>query len=164
MPYRIFLAMAAALFSVTVLMAQNEPPASQPQTSAPTQTRQEPCWQEAGISPQVFRQHEAIERNKHSQVQSVCADISLTQQQKIEKIAEIREAAQQKNDALITPEQQKSVAACRQQRMGPNRERAFPCTGRRGSPQNGAPSGGQPNGAPAGPNSSSGNNSSQLQR
>lgn len=159
--YRKLLVMLAALVFASALKAQNESPAPQPQTSAPSQTRQEPCWQEAGISAQVFRQHEAIERSKHSQVQSVCADTSLTQQQKVEKIAGIREAAQQKNDALITPEQQKSVAACRQQRMGPNRERAYPCTGPHGSRQNATPpSGAQPNGTQG---NSSGNNSSQPQ-
>jgi hypothetical protein len=122
------------------LLAQNAPPAgSPPPSQAPAQARQEPCWQEAGISASVFRQHEAIEREKHSQVRSVCADTSLSPQQKVERIAQIREAAEQKTDGLISPEQMKALMACREQRMGPSHERADPCAGqgRRGVPPNG---------------------------
>lgn len=148
--------------SAMSVVAQTAPPAenppSPPQSGGPaTRTRQEPCWQEAGIPAQVFRQHEGIERDKHAQVQSVCANTSLNVEQKVEQVAQIRQAAQQKEDDLISAEQQKSLAACRLQRLGPTHERANPCVGQ--GRRRGAPAGGQSN-----PEGTTGGNSPQPQQ
>jgi hypothetical protein len=103
------LAVVILLFSAGLVAGQNgAPPSSTP--------RQEPCWKQAGISQSVMEQRRGIERDAHSQVESVCQNSSLTPQQKQEQVREIRQQAEQKLDALITSEQQSSLHACQQQR------------------------------------------------
>lgn len=118
------------LLSACSLVAQTTPP---PSGTAPAHIRQEPCWQQAGISKSVFEQRQAIERDTHSQVVAVCEDTSFTPQQKLDRVKDIRQQARQKTDELIPLDQQKAVAACRQQRgldrpvAGVRRENADPC-------------------------------------
>ena len=104
------------LLSAWPLAAQNgqSPSGSSPSTAP--HVRQAPCWEQAGVTKSVFEEHQALERETHSQVASVCQDTSLTQPQKLQRIKEIRQQTQQKTDELITPDQQKAIAACRQQR------------------------------------------------
>jgi hypothetical protein len=78
--------------------------------------RQEPCWQEAGISKSAMEQRRQIEQNTRAEVQSVCNDSSLTPQQKREKIRQLHQQARQQNEGLITPQQQEALKACQQQR------------------------------------------------
>ena len=78
--------------------------------------QQPPCWQVAGISKSAIEQRRAIEQNTKSQVASVCADSSLTVQQKRAKIKEIRQQAHQEIDGVITPEQQQQLKACNAER------------------------------------------------
>ena len=121
------------------------------QGGASPSNRQEPCWKQAGISQSVMEQRHSVERDAHSQVESVCQNSSLTPQQKQEQVREIRQQVQQKLDALITSEQQSTLHACQQQRgaNGSSHERqtrrgAGPC-GNMGSPQGRqGPSGGNP--------------------
>lgn len=135
----------AFLLSAGSLLAQSSPSSSGSATSQPTRTRQEPCWQQAGISNSVFEQRQAIERDAHSQVSSVCADTSLTPQQKLARVREIRHQAQQKTGELITPDQEKALMACREQRNANppgagRREGGNPCAewqGARGNGTNG---------------------------
>lgn len=94
------------VFSAALAAAQN---------GAPPSPRPEPCWKQAGISPSVMEQHRGIERDAHSQVQSVCQNSSLAPQQKQQQVREIREQAQQKLNALLTSEQQSALHACQQQ-------------------------------------------------
>jgi len=75
-----------------------------------------PCWQEAGISKATMEERKQIEENAHSQVQAVCADSSLTVEQKREKIREIHQQAKQESEGLITPEQRDAMKACQQSR------------------------------------------------
>ncbi|MGA7908229.1 MAG: hypothetical protein WCA16_12550 [Candidatus Sulfotelmatobacter sp.] len=130
-----FTAFAFLLFTWS-LVAQTTPPAAGSAPSGPAHNRQEPCWQQAGIAKSVFEQHQEIERDAHSQVRTVCEDSSLTPQQKMEKVKEIRQQVQQKTDELITADQQKAVATCRQQRAAnrpgesAHQESANPCAGR----------------------------------
>jgi hypothetical protein len=145
MPGKILhLAAFTSLLCACSLLAQT---AQSPSGTAPARVRQEPCWQQAGIAKSVFEEHQALERDTHSQVRAVCEDTSLTPQQKIERIKEIRQQARQKTDELITPEQQKAAATCRQQRgldrpgAGVRRENANPCEGqwsRQGARPNGS--------------------------
>jgi len=100
------------LFSCGTLLAQNgaPPSAGNPPWSEPAQTRQEPCWRQAGISRTVMEEHRSIETDAHSQVAGVCGNSSLTPQEKQQQVGEIRQQARQKMDALITPEQQSALA------------------------------------------------------
>ena len=95
------------------------------QTVRPVQTvpgaraphpHQEPCWQVAGISKSAMDQRRTIAQNTHSQVESVCADTSLTVSQKHEKIRQIREQARQQEEALVTPSQMQALHACQAER------------------------------------------------
>ena len=121
MPIKILqIVMLTLLYSAGPLLAQNGAPPStgNPPSSAtpPARARQEPCWQQAGISRSVMEQHHSIEMDAHSQVASVCENSSLTPQQKQQQAREIRQQAQQKMGALITPEQQSALHSCQQQR------------------------------------------------
>jgi len=88
-------------------------PVTLPKTTRP---HQEPCWQEAGISKAAMDQRKQIQQNARSQVEAVCADSSLTLQQKQQRIREIHQQAHQESEALITPEQQQAMKACQQSR------------------------------------------------
>jgi hypothetical protein len=82
------------------------------------QPRQEPCWQVAGISKAAMEQRKSITQGVRSQVEAVCADSSLTAQQRNEKIRQIHQQAKQQLDALITPAQMESMKACQSSRGG----------------------------------------------
>jgi len=97
--------------------------------------RQEPCWQQVGISKEVIEQREAMSRDTHSQVESVCADSSLTPQQKKEKIHEIRQEGKQKTEGLIGQQQLEQLQACQKER-GTNRPSSVGA-----KPQGGGPCG-----------------------
>ena len=86
--------------------------------------KQEPCWQVAGISKSAIEQRKSIMQNAHSQVEAVCANSSLTAQQRSEKIREIHQQAKQQVDALITPSQMESLHSCQSSRAS-----AHPSTG-----------------------------------
>jgi len=108
---------SAYLLSAAFLFAQSAPPSG---SSAPTpQARRggaPPCMQQAGIDRSVMEQFTSIQREMHSQVQGVCSNTSLSPEQKHQQVQEIRRQAHQKMDGLITPEQQKKLTACRQER------------------------------------------------
>jgi Spy/CpxP family protein refolding chaperone len=115
-------AMATALFSAGMLPAQESAPpsSSNPPSSAqpahPGRTGQEPCWKQAGIGQSVMEQRHTIERDTHSQIEGVCENSALTPRQKQQQVREIRQQAQQKLDALVTPEQLSTLHSCQQQR------------------------------------------------
>jgi len=97
------------------------------QTSNPTnpqprtpQVQQEPCWQKVGISKDVIDQREQMDRDRDSQIQSVCSDTSMTPQQKKQKIHEIRQETKQKVSGLISEQQQQELEACHKERGGVN--------------------------------------------
>jgi hypothetical protein len=75
-----------------------------------------PCWQQAGIEKSVMEQRWVNERETHSQVEAVCSNTSLTAQQKNQQVREIRQQARQKMEGLITPDQEKTLMACQQER------------------------------------------------
>jgi len=133
------------LLSASSLLAQTTTTA-QPSTSSPgitTQTtrnprirgaRQRPCWQQVGIPQAAIERRKQIEENTRSQVQAVCHDSSLSPQQKREKIRQLREQARNEAEALLTPQQQEALRACREQhvagrgrRGGIHRGGAGPC-------------------------------------
>ena len=92
------------------------------QTAAPLRVppalraRQQPCWQQAGISQSAMQQRRQIEESTRAQIQSVCSDSSLTPQQKREKIRQLHEQTRQQVEGLISPAQQQALRACQQER------------------------------------------------
>ena len=95
--------------------AAPKPPAPPLRTAGST-PRQQPCWQQVGISKSLIEQRRSIEQSTRAQVESVCADSSLTPQQKHQRIKELRQQARQQIDAIITPQQQEELKACNAQR------------------------------------------------
>jgi hypothetical protein len=82
----------------------------------PKAPRQEPCWQEAGISKSAMEQRKQIEQNTRAEIQSVCNDSALTPQQQREKIRQLHQQTRQQIEGVITPQQQEALKACQQQR------------------------------------------------
>ena len=117
---------------------------------------QEPCWQVAGISKSAMEQRHSIQQNSHSQVEAVCADSSLTAQQRNQKIRQIHEQAKQQMDALVSPQQMQSLKACQSSRaaahpstgghhVGGVASSGGPCGEMPGRPGSGNPAGSQGN-------------------
>lgn len=75
-------------------------------------THQPPCWQQVGISKSAIGQRRSIEQKTRAEVESVCADSSLTSEQKREKIREVHQQAHQQIEAIITPQQLEELKAC----------------------------------------------------
>lgn len=154
----LFTVLVAVSLSSALAFAQSsgtKPSGSPGKPAANAQgAKREPCWQVAGISQSAMQQHKELEQSAHSQIQSVCADGSLSAQQKREKIKDIREQTRQKADALITPQQQEALKACRQER-GEGKHMAGGHGGNKGMHRGQGPCGDMPMGAEKTPPSES---------
>lgn len=113
---RKYLFALAAILSAAPLLAQDAPPANSSPTRPARRGGGEACWQQAGVQKSSIEELWSIQRETHSQIESVCSNSSLTPQQKHQQVQEIREQAHQKIAGLITPEQEKTLVACRQAR------------------------------------------------
>ena len=139
---------SAYLLGAAFLFAQSTPPSGSNTPTPPARRGgMPPCMQQAGIDRSVMEQFMSIQREMHSQVQGICSNTSLSPEQKHQQVQEIRQQARQKMDGLITPEQQKKLTACRQERG-----EQHPGMGGFGGPAGGGcgewQGGKRPNGAP----------------
>lgn len=91
--------------------AQTAAPQSGP--TGPASQKAEPCWEQAGISNNVIEQSRSIQESTRSQIQTVCSEPNLSEQQKRQKIRQIRQAAQEKVNAMISPAERQKLEACR---------------------------------------------------
>jgi len=89
---------------------------SQPQNKQNQQQKQEPCWKEVGIPENVFSERRSLEQSTRAEVEGVCSDPTLNDQQKREKIRDVRKASRERMDALMTPGQRESLKQCQQAR------------------------------------------------
>lgn len=105
------------LLSIYPLTAQMATSLITPKTGSPTPSsrgttaphaRQQPCWQQAGVSQSAMQQRRQIEGSTRSQIESVCGDSSLTAQQKQEKIRQLHQQAREQMQALITAQQEQN--------------------------------------------------------
>jgi hypothetical protein len=78
--------------------------------------KEEPCWEQAGISKNVLEQRKSIRESTRAQVQGVCSDASLTEQQKRERIREIRRSAREQMMGLLTSQQREELKECQRTR------------------------------------------------
>jgi hypothetical protein len=78
--------------------------------------RQEPCWQVAGVPKSAIEQRRAINQQARQEIEAVCANSSLSMQQKRQEIRQIHERERQEIEAIITPSQQEAMRACQQER------------------------------------------------
>jgi hypothetical protein len=113
---------AALVFCASAMVAQTSAPSpsSNPAPQQPQQMRRagngNPCWQQAGITKSVMEQRWEIERQTRTQVEAGCSNASLTPQQKKTQAQEIRESARIRVEGLVSPEQEKALTACQQER------------------------------------------------
>jgi hypothetical protein len=94
-------------------------------TGPPTSTnpvakppRQEPCWQVAGVTRAALQQRRSIEQRGRAEIQSVCANSSLSLQQKRQQIRQIHERQRQEIDGIISISQQEAMKSCQESRHG----------------------------------------------
>jgi hypothetical protein len=122
------------LFSVALAAAAVA--GQQSQESKPGQSggRHIPCWKQVGISPAAMEQRRAIMEGARTKVQGVCKDDSLTAEQKKEQIHEIRKAAMQQAEGLISPGQQEALKKCEHEQSASNGSHPARTTGPCGEP------------------------------
>jgi hypothetical protein len=104
------------LVMVAALPMWGQVPVRPMPTPVPAKPKVEPCWQVAGISKAAIEERATISRETRQEVEAVCANSSLSPQQKQQEIKQIHERAKQQMDALITPEQQSAMRSCQQER------------------------------------------------
>jgi len=80
--------------------------------------RLEPCWEVAGVSKSAIQQRRMITQQTRQEVEAVCANSSLSIQQKRQQIQQIRQRERQEIEALITPAQQEAMRSCQEGRNG----------------------------------------------
>jgi len=115
----------SALFAAIVLSAAltenagaQVPIRTGPSTApgAAKHSRQEPCWEVAGVSKSALQQRRTLAQQARQEIEAVCANSSLSVQQKRQQIAQIHERERQEIDAIITPAQQEAMRSCQEQR------------------------------------------------
>ncbi len=99
-----------------------------------THQRREPCWEVAGISKAAMEQRHALVRQAKQETEAVCANSSLTLQQKREQIRAIHEREKQQANALVTPQQEQALKACQESRGHGGGHGGFGGGGRGGGP------------------------------
>jgi hypothetical protein len=88
--------------------------------------RQQPCWQQAGITQGALAERRQILQKMWNDISLVCNNTSLSAQQKKDQAGEIREIARQKLSNVVTPQQEMMMRQCQQERQvagGPARNR-----------------------------------------
>lgn len=113
--------LSALLFSLTLALSAGAQVPVRPvppvgANRAPRPPRREPCWEVAGVSPSAIRERRSIALQARSEVESVCANSSLSIQQKRQEIKQIHERERQQIDAIISPAQREAMRSCQQSR------------------------------------------------
>jgi hypothetical protein len=83
--------------------------------TAPRRPQQEPCWKEAGISPEAIARQKTIVQETQARVREICAS-SAPDEEKRQQIRDVRRAANQEIQGLTTPERRAALKQCNQQR------------------------------------------------
>jgi hypothetical protein len=120
-PAKFALSAVATLLISSAAICQSTSPSTPPNSTTWPRAysrapRQEPCWQQAGVSASAMQQRQEIAQNARSQENAVCTDSSLTPQQKQQQVREIRNQARTQEDGLLTSEQLAAIRSCRAQR------------------------------------------------
>ena len=117
------------------------------------QPHQPPCWEVAGISKSAMEQRRAIQQRTSSEVEAVCANPSLSPQQRQQKIRQIHEQVKRELDALASPQQMEALKSCQTSRnhgAGHPHGRGHPAAGGGHGPCGEMPARSGPNPAPGG--------------
>jgi len=96
--------------------AQAAPPPLRPMRQQPrpfaARRRQKPCWEQSGVTQETMQKIGVIRENTRTKITAACTDDSQSHQQKLDKIAEVRKAANQERDALIPARQLAAIHQC----------------------------------------------------
>lgn len=82
----------------------------------PRRSRQEPCWEVAGVSKSAIQERRAIAQRARQQIEAVCSNSTLSIQQKRQEIQQIRQRERQEIDGIISPAQQEAIRSCQESR------------------------------------------------
>lgn len=88
-------------------------------STAPGATKKphlEPCWEVAGVSKSAVQERRTLERQTHQEVEAVCANSSLSAQQKRQQIQQIHQREHQQMESVITASQQEAMRSCQESR------------------------------------------------
>jgi hypothetical protein len=107
---------AALVENATAQVPIRTRPSTGPGTTKRPQV--EPCWEVAGVSKAAIQQRRMTTQQARQQVEAVCANSSLSMQQKRQQIQQIHQRERQEIDALITPAQQEAMRSCQEGRSG----------------------------------------------
>ncbi len=77
-----------------------------------THAKQEPCWKVAGVSRAALQERRSITLQARQEVEGVCANSSLSAQQKQQQIKQIHQQEKQRLEGVITPAQQEAIRSC----------------------------------------------------
>jgi hypothetical protein len=109
----IMLSAALAQNATAQVPVRRPAPGTGPTTRPP---RQEPCWQVAGVSRSAIQQRRVITQQTRHEVEAVCANSSLSIQQKRQQIQQIHQRERQEIDGIISLAQQEAMRSCQEQR------------------------------------------------
>ena len=87
-----------------------------PVRRVPAQPQQPPCYEVAGVSKAAIQERQNVVRSANARVEAVCANASLTSQQRAQEIRLIRQEQRAQMNAIITPQQQEAINACNKAR------------------------------------------------
>jgi hypothetical protein len=112
----LILASSIAGFGQVKFSSGQAPLAGQTRPGQAARPHEEPCWKQVGISSAAMDEQKSIQRESRAQIEAVCQDSSLSEQQKKAKIHEIRQAEHERLNDLIPVEQREQLKQCQQAR------------------------------------------------
>ena len=83
----------------------------------PAKPKGQSCAQQAGISKATMQERRSIMESTRAEVEAICAE-PISDAEKLEKIREIRRAAKERMNALITSEELQKLEECQKARAG----------------------------------------------
>ncbi len=98
----------------------------------PTHLGQGSCLQKAGVSRAMMERRRAIQEKTRMEVEAVCANPALSEQQKAAQVRQIRQSANEQLMAVLTPQQREIIRECQRGHVGgggPHGHPAGPCGG-----------------------------------
>jgi hypothetical protein len=112
----LILASSISVFGQVKVSSGQAPLAGQARPGQVAHTQQEPCWKQVGISSATMDQQKSIQRESRAQIEAVCRDSALSDQEKKAKIQAIRQAEHEQLIGLIPAEQREQLKQCQQAR------------------------------------------------
>lgn len=110
------LTLLACLLTAPLAAQFGHPVHGGPNTVPPNQQGRHPrnqqCLQQAGVSQAAMQQARSIRERAKAQIEAICANSSLTRQQKQEQIRQIHQQTQQEVNGLVSQAQQEKLRAC----------------------------------------------------